>query len=118
MSLLGKIRSLLHKEPESAAKPLVAAPRPTSLTERKQQGIDISVDPGLKDPEAARAMRYSTAQNDNPYETATWEVDVISGRRRLQRIKPTHTAKKTPNNPYNTSSNLDPWKREDSSKLV
>jgi hypothetical protein len=113
MSLLEKIKSLLGKEQEEIAIPPAPTPRPTSLAERKQKGMDIGRDPSLSDPEATRAMRNSTANSDNPYETAAWEVDATSGRRRLTRINPGQTAKKTPNNPYDTSSDLDPWKRKD-----
>jgi len=113
MSLLGKIKSLLGQGPEQIAMPPAPTPRPTSLAERKKKGMDVSPDPSLHDLEATRAMRDSAAHSDNPYETAAWEVDPTSGRRRLTRINPTHAAKKTPNNPYDTSSNLDPWKRKD-----
>jgi|GEM_PF-3491836 len=113
MSLIKKIRSLLGQEPEQLIVPQAPTPRPTSLAERKQKGINVSRDPSLADTEATRAMRDSSANSDNPYETAAWEVDVTSGRRRLKRINATHTAKKAPNNPYDTSSNLDPWKLKD-----
>ena len=113
MSLLEKLKSLLGKT-ESAPIAPAHMPRPTSLADRRKQGLNLSVDPGLKDAQSNQDIHGFKKRSDDPYATAAWEVDPTSGRRRLKQVNPGDSNKdKGVDNPYDTSSNLDPWKRTD-----
>ena len=110
MSLVDKIKSVFGAKPEAKeAAPPVQPPRPTSLAERRKRGLHTGVDPAIADAETGRSFGDS---NSDPYSTAAWEVDATSGRRRLKKTDPAGAGKKyVENNPYDTSDNLDPWKR-------
>ncbi len=113
MSLLSKLKTIFNREPEPEYRPPADIPRPTSLAERKKKGMDVGGDSSLLDRETKARLRHTPQQSDDPYATAAWEIDAASGRRRLKRTNIAKVAKKSPNNPYDTSSDLDPWQRKD-----
>jgi len=111
MAFMDSIKKLIGGSKEPAA-PLPEPPRPTSLTERKRRGMDVSTGRHQDAMKDARKEAQTTRRSDDPYATAAWEVDPNSGRRRLARVNPLDGNKaKDPDNPYDTSTELDPWRR-------
>jgi len=110
MSLFDKIKSKFSKPEEPPV--VVTPPRPTSLSERKQKGMNVGVDAKLKNPDRSYKPSGLGGGSNDPYSTAAWEVDPESGRRRLKNTNPVNTNKHRDEfNPYDTSDELDPWKK-------
>ena len=111
MSMFNSIKRFFRgSADENVAVPV--PPRPTPLSERKKKGMDIGSEKHEADLEAARRDALTNKSSADPYSTAAWEIDPDSGRRRLRKIDPVNAnKKKQPNNPYDTSSDLNPWKR-------
>jgi len=112
MSVFNSIKRIFGGSASEPVNP-VTPPRPTPLSERKKKGLAIGAEKHRADIAAAKKDAQTNQQSNDPYSTAAWEVDAGSGRRRLKKVDPTGAFRQdNPNNPYDTSTELDPWKRK------